>query len=157
MYISNILKYDKYLDFEVVLWYKIDHSLHCVPYTMVPKKRLGIVYRYRPAFDDRPVNQFCYLMASNMPTLKDFREHHAMRGFTSLFDIKNCFDCIPLHPDDRKYAVAMTPLGLCQMTCLTYGWKNAAPNAQNIVNRMCVQVGHTIAYIDDICMKHPFH
>ena len=136
-------------------WSKITHSLHAVPYTMVPKKKHGIISRYRPAFDGRVVNQWCELQASNMPTLKDYADFHAIRGFTTVCDIKNCFDCIPLHPLDRKYAVAMTPLGLYQMDCLTYGWMNAAPAAQEIMNRLAVSVGLTLAYIDDISIKHP--
>ena len=96
-------------------------------------------------------------MDSNMPTLRDVRDQQSIKGFTTMADIKNCFDCIPLHPADRKYAVAMTPLGLYRMNCQTYGWKNAAPNAQNITNRLCLSVGLTLAYIDDISIKHPFN
>ena len=132
-------------------WHKIKHSLHCVPYTMVPKKRHGVILRYRPAFDGRPVNKYCELMDSNMPTLKDFDDLHSIKGFSTMADVKNCFDCIPLHKDDQKYAVAMTPLGLFQMTCLTYGWMNAAPNAQRIMNQLAIHVTYTLAYIDDIC------
>ena len=137
-------------------WEPIQVSLHSIPYTMVPKKKNGVVYRYRPAFDGRVVNQYCALMQSNMPTLRDFRELQSIRGFSTMADIKNCFDCIPLHPLDRKYAVAMTPLGLYRMNCQTYGWMNAAPNAQNITNRLCLNIGLAIAYIDDICIKHRF-
>ena len=136
-------------------WYKIEKALHCIPYTMVPKKRNGVIYRYRPAFDGRVVNQYCYLMDTNMPTLRDIRDLHSIGGLTTIADIKNCFDCIPLAEIDRKYANALTPLGLYQMTCQTYGWKNAAPNAQNITNDLCLHTGLTLAYIDDITMKHP--
>ena len=138
-------------------WEPIKVSLHSIPYTMVPKKYKNVVYRYRPAFDGRVVNQYCKLMQSNMPTLRDFRELQSIRGFSTMADIKNFFDCIPLHKDDRKYAVAMTPLGLYRMNCQTYGWKNAAPNAQAITNRLCVNIGLALAYIDDICIKHPFN
>ena len=138
-------------------WHKVKYSLHCIPYTMVPKKKHGIITRFRPAFDGRAVNKYCKLMDSNMPTLKDFDDLHSIKGFTTMADVKNCFDCIPLHKDDQKYAVAMTPLGLYQMTCLTYGWMNAAPNAQRIMNQLSVYVTYTLAYIDDICIKHPFH
>ena len=137
-------------------WKPIDVSLHCIPYTMVPKKRNGIIYRYRPAFDGRVVNQYCNLMKSNMPTLRDFRDLQSIRGFTTMADIKNFFDCIPLHILDQKYAVAMTPMGLYQMTCQTYGWMNAAPNAQNITNQLCLHMGLSLAYVDDIQLKHPF-
>ena len=137
-------------------WKPVKYSLHCVPYTMVPKKRHGVIYRYRPAFDGRVVNQYCELMNSNMPTIKDFDDLHSIRGTTTCADVKNCFDCIPLHPDDWQYARAMTPIGICQMTCLTYGWMNAAPNAQRIMNNLSLFVGNTLAYIDDISIKHPF-
>ena len=137
-------------------WVKVKHSINCVPYTMVPKKKHGKIIRYRPAFDGRVVNQWCHLMASNMPTLRDFRELHSIKGLVTMADVKNCFDCIPLHPDDRKFAVAHTPLGLYRMNCLTYGWKNAAPEAQKIMNQVALHIGNTLAYIDDICIKHQF-
>ena len=137
-------------------WVPIVSSLHCIPYTMVPKKRFGKIYRYRPAFDGRVVNQYCELMPSNMPTIKDFNELHSIRGTTTMADVKNCFDCIPLHVDDQKYAVAMTPLGLYMMLHMTYGWMNAAPVAQKIMNKLSLYVGNCLTYIDDICLKHPF-
>ena len=135
-------------------WHPIKFSLNCIPYTMVPKKKGGIVVRWRPAFDGRIVNQYCQLMVANMPTLQDFKELHSRRGLTTVADLKNFFDCIPLHKLDRKYAVASTPLGLFMMTCLTYGWMNAAPIAQKITNQMALHIGDCLAYIDDICIKH---
>ena len=132
-------------------WYKILQSQHCIPYTMVPKKnKQGIVTRMRPAFDGRIVNQYCRLMQCMMPTLQDFRNLHQIRGLTTMMDIKNCFDCIPLHPADRKYAVCLTPMGLYSMTCLTYGWMNAAPEAQKRMNRLAMYITNCLAYIDDI-------
>ena len=136
-------------------WHSIDYSLHCVPYTMVPKRRHGVIYRYRPAFDGRVVNQYCELMEANMPTLKDIDDLHSIPGFVTCADVKNCFDCIPLDRRDWAYAVCMTPLGLYQMRCLTYGWMNAAPEAQKIMNNLALAVGNTLAYIDDIAIKHP--
>ena len=109
----------------------------------------------RPAFDGRIVNQYCRLMQCMMPTLQDFRNLHQIRGLTTMMDIKNCFDCIPLHPADRKYAVCLTPMGLYSMTCLTYGWMNAAPEAQKRMNRLAMYITNCLAYIDDIQIKHP--
>ena len=91
-----------------------------------------------------------------MPTLKDFRELHAIRGLTTMADIKNCFDCIPLDPKDWKYAIAHTPLGLYMMMHLTYGFMNSAPEAQKIVNQMAIYIGDCLIYIDDICIKHRY-
>ena len=135
-------------------WYKVDRSMHCIPYVMVPKKKNGIIVRYRPAFDGRVVNQWCYLMQSAMPTLQDFKNLHELRGLTTMADVKNCFDCIPLHPLDRRYAVSSTPIGMYMMTCLTYGWKNAAPEAQKRMNRLAIFVTNCLVYIDDIAIKH---
>ena len=137
-------------------WYKVDRSMHCIPYVMVPKKKNGVIVRYRPAFDGRVVNQWCYLMQSAMPTLQDFKNLHELRGLTTMADVKNCFDCIPLHPLDRKYAVSSTPIGMYMMTCLTYGWKNAAPEAQKRMNRLAIFVTNCLVYIDDIAIKHIF-
>ena len=73
-------------------------------------------------------------MDANMPTIKDIDDLHSIPGFVTCADVKNCFDCIPLDKRDWPYAVCLTPLGLYQMTCLTYGWMNAAPEAQKIMN-----------------------
>ena len=135
-------------------WKKIKYSLHCIPYTMIPKRKNGEIYLYRPAFDARVINQFCTLIPIIMPTIKDFRELHSIRGFVTMADFKNFFDCIPLHPDDRKYAVVHTPLGLFQMSCLTYGFINSASVAQAIVNPIAIYIGDCLIYIDDICIKH---
>ena len=35
------------------------------------------------------------------------------------------------------------------------GWMNAAPEAQKIMNKLALHVGNTLAYIDDIAIKHP--
>ena len=135
----------------------VSRALHCIPFTMVGKKNsAGVFTRWRPAWDGRIINQYCYLMQTNMPTLQDFHELHALRGLLSCFDFKNCFDCIPLHILDQIYAITQTPLGLYQMTCLTYGWKNSAPCAQNLNNQCSADCGNTLTYLDDGCMKHLF-
>jgi len=137
-------------------WYKIPRSQHGIPYLMVPKRNAnGTILRYRPAFDARIVNQYCKLMQCSMPTFQDFRNLHQKRGLTTLADIKNYFDCIPLHWRDRKYAVCFTPIGIYCMTCMTYGFMNAAPEAQKRTNLLAFYVGNTLAYIDDIQIKHP--
>ena len=139
-------------------WHKIDSSLHCIPYTMVAKKsKDGTILRYRPAFDGRVVNQYCELFRANMPTMKDFDEFHSVKGLFTMADIKNMFDNIPLDKRDQPWATVLTPMGLYRMTHLAYGWKNAATNAQAIMNKMAVSVGYCIAYIDDILLKHPWH
>ena len=137
-------------------WYKIPRSKHGIPYLMVPKKdATGAVARYRPAFDARIVNQYCKLMQCKMPTLKDFKNLHQRGGLTTLADIKNFFDCIPLHWKDRKYAVCFTPIGIYCMLCMTYGFMNAAPEAQKRTNDLVYNVTNALAYIDDIQIKHP--
>ena len=136
-------------------WYKIPRSKHGIPYLMVPKKDAkGAVARYRPAFDARVVNQYCELMQCVMPTFTDFRNLHQRGGLTTLADIKNFFDCIPLHWEDRKYAVCFTPIGIYCMLCMTYGFMNAAPEAQARTNDLVYNVMDSLAYIDDITIKH---
>ena len=137
-------------------WYKIPRSQHGIPYLMVAKRNSnGVIVRYRPAFDARIVNQYCQLMQCVMPTLKDFQNLHHKGGLTTLADIKNFFDCIPLHWKDRKYAVCFTPMGIYCMLCMTYGFMNAAPEAQKRTNRLAYNQGNCLAYVDDITIKHP--
>ena len=137
-------------------WYKIPRSQHGIPYLMVPKRNSkGIITRYRPAFDARIVNQYCELMQCSMPTFNDFRNLHQKGGLTTLADIKNFFDCIPLWWKDRKYAVCFTPMGIYCMLCMTYGFMNAAPEAQKRTNDLAMNVTNALSYIDDIQIKHP--
>ena len=135
-------------------WRRIKYSVNCVPYTMIAKKKNGITVRMRPAFDGRIVNQYCQLMIMKMPTLKHFRDLHAIRALTTVCDAKNMFDNIPMWIGDWKFAVAHAPQGLFQMMHLTYGWMNAAPEAQKIMNEVAMAVGHALAYIDDLSIKH---
>ena len=136
-------------------WYKIPRSKHGIPYLMVPKRNSkGTIVRYRPAFDARIVNQYCELMKCVMPTFQDFRSLHQKRGLTTLADIKNFFDCIPLYWKDRKYAICFTPIGIYCMMCMTYGFMNAAPEAQKRTNDLAYHVGNALAYVDDIQIKH---
>ena len=139
-------------------WQACYDSTNCIPYTMVAKKdSAGKISRYRPAFDARVVNQYCELIPSNMPTIRDFDEFFARRGLITIADCKNYFDCIPLDERDQAWAVVLTPLGLRKMQHLTYGWMNAAPIAQNIMNQLSLSVGFMLGYIDDIAIKHPWH
>ena len=137
-------------------WKKIPQSLHCMPHLMVPKKRNGQVYKHRPAFDARVVNQYTKLKPIYMPTQSDYDELHSRKSFTTIADVKNCFDCMPLHVMDQKYAISMPPQGLYQMLHWAYGFMNATPNMQEISNRVALKILDTLIYIDDITIKHPF-
>ena len=110
--------------------------------------------RHRAAFDARSINKFCKLIQAKMPTMRHFDDFYARPGLITLADFKNFFDCIPLHEDDWQFAVVQTPLGLRMMTHCSYGWKNSAPNAQNITNEMSARVKGMMGYIDDIAIKH---
>ena len=148
IYYTQINERNKY-------WFPISSANHCIPFTMVSKKNAkGVVTRMRPALDCRLPNTMCENFIVNMPTLRDFDELYAIKGFFTLADMKNMYDCIPLHKLDQPWATVMTPLGLYQMRCLGYGWKNAPAIAQNIMNRLALSVGWTLVYIDDICIKH---
>ena len=137
-------------------WFPIKSALNCIPFTMVSKKNAkGQVTRMRPALDCRLANTMCEDYRVTMPTLRDFDEIYAIRGLFTLADIKNMYDCIPLHKRDWPWAVVMTPLGLYQMRCLGYGWKNAPAIAQGIMNQMALTILFMLVYIDDILMKHP--
>ena len=138
-------------------WYWVPRSQHCIPILMVPKRnKQGVIYRYRPAFDARVLNQHCLLMKCLIPTFMDFRNLHQQRGLTTLADLKNYFDCIPLCTRDQKYCTSLTPWGFYTMKHLTYGHKNAAPEAQKRANELAMAVQNALMYIDDLQIKHLF-
>ena len=136
-------------------WIPIETSQHNIPYTVIAKKPDSEGWiRHRAAFDARSINQFCELIKASMPTMRNFDDFFAKRGLITLADFKNFFDCIPLDERDWPYAVVQTPLGLRMMTHSSYGWKNSAPNAQNITNEISAMVPGMLGYIDDIAIKH---
>ena len=137
-------------------WLKIECSVNNNPHTMIVKAPdLSGHRRGRPVFDFRELNALCELMVAYMPTMKDFREFFANPGLMTTFDFKNYFDCIPMKKKDWIFAVISTPLGLRKMTHLSYGFKNAAPHAQRIMNDLCTKVPRMIGYVDDGALKHP--
>ena len=136
-------------------WKNIKTSINCNPYTITLKKPDAAgIRRGRPALDMRKVNQITSLMESHMPTIKDFDQFYSQPGFITAFDFKNYFDCIPLHKDDWKFAVIESPIGLRMLTHLSYGFKNAAPIAQRIMNDLCVKLNNAMGYLDDGAIKH---
>ena len=139
-------------------WVPVDRTLHCIPYLMIPKRdKNGNIIRYRPAFDARVVNQYLELYPIHLPTMRDFDEIYSIKGLFTLMDLKNMFDCIPLHKADRPWSTVMTPVGIYMMHCLAYGFKNCPYYAQNIMNKFAMHCGLTLAYIDDVVMKHHWH
>ena len=87
--------------------------------------------------------------------ISDFDDFYATPGLMTVFDFKNYFDCIPLDKRDWKFTAVTTPLGKREMKHLTYGWKNAAPIGQAIMNKLMTKAKHMIGYIDDVTIKHP--
>ena len=138
-------------------WYSVKRSQHCIPILMIPKRTPeGRIYRYRPAFDARILNSHCILMNCLMPTFLDFRNLHQQRGPTTMADLKNYFDCIPLWEKDQPFCTSMTPWGFYRMKHMTYGHKNAAPEAQKRANELAMAVQNALIYIDDLQIKHLF-
>ena len=139
-------------------WSTVSRTLHCIPYLMIPKRnKNGEVIRYRPAFDASVVNQYLELYPIHLPTMRDFDEIYSIKGLFTLMDMKNMFDCIPLHPADRPWSTVMAPMGIRRMDHLAYGFKNCPYFAQSIMNKLAMHVGLTLVYIDDIVMKHHWH
>ena len=137
-------------------WLPIKTSINNNPYTITLKKpdAAGVI-RGRPALDMRKLNEICVLMESHMPTIKDFDQFYSQPGLITAFDFKNCFDCIPLCRDEWKFAVIESPIGLRMLMHLSYGFKNAAPIAQRIMNDLCAKLNNAMGYLDDGSIKHP--
>ena len=136
-------------------WIPIESNQHNIPYTVIAKKpdKEGYI-RHRAAFDARSINKYCELIKARMPTMRDFDDFYAKPGLVTLADFKNFLDCIPLDERNWQYAVVQTPLGLRMMKHCSYGWKNSAPNAQNVTNEMSAKIKGMMGYIDDIAIKH---
>ena len=71
-------------------------------------------------------------------------------------DIKNFFDCIPLHKNQRYFTTTKTPTGTYKHAYATYGHKNIAAVAQDITNEIIQElndIAPAIGFIDDITIK----
>jgi len=138
-------------------WFPVPRSRHCMPILLVPKRYSdGTIKLYRPAFDARIINKHCILMKCLIPTFQDFRSLHQQKGPTTMADLKNYFDCIPLNKQDWIYCTCLTPWGFYTMKHLTYGHKNAAPEAQKRTNDLALAIHNCLPYIDDLTIKHLF-
>ena len=136
-------------------WDKIENAVNNNPYTIILKAPDLTGWKIpRPVFDLRLLNSICDLIDCVMPTQRDIDQFFARPGLMSIFDFKNWFDCIPLKNRDRKFAIISTPIGKRIMKHLSYGFKNAEPLAQRIMNNFCAELPRTIGYVDDGTMKH---
>ena len=77
------------------------------------------------------------------------------RGYNTVTDLKNFFENISLRRDDQDLVTVTTPLGRFKLTHATYGFKNIATVAQEIVEEMIAPLQSACAFIDDIFIKHP--
>ena len=134
---------------------RIPSTLHSNAVTMIPKKQKDGTVIWRPAIDARKLNQYCELWPMQAPTMKDIDNLFATPGFTVLCDMKNWFDCIPVHMSQWMYQCIHSPIGIYMIKCGMYGAKNMPFHAQNISNNMCVEIEYTQAFMDDQFSKYP--
>ena len=125
-------------------------SPHNVP-AIIIKRKDG---RLRLAFDFTKLNAKTKSIQSNIPTYNYLFELMRHRGKYSTTDAKNFFECIKLRQSDQDLCHVTTPIGEYNITCGTYGFKNIAAMAQDIVNQIIKPLPNCRAFIDDIVCKH---
>ena len=151
---ASIMEYTEFNE-KNGFWHKIDDSPYNLPYIVILKPPDKRGYRRpRPAFDSRLLNEHCESYPANTPGPADFDEFFAKDGLMTFFDFKNAYDGIPLDKRDWKYVVSTTPFGLYQAKHFTYGHKNSAAVCQDIMNELAHEIGNTLIYVDDGCIKH---
>lgn len=85
-----------------------------------------------------------------LPTMDKLLPKINKAKFFTKLDVKNAFHQVEIHPDSRHITTFITPNGLYRYKRLMFGITCAPELFQKILERMLIQCGGVINFIDDI-------
>ena len=62
----------------------------------------------------------------------------------------NVYNHIPVHQNDIAKTAIITPIGLFEFPCLSFGLRNAAQTFQLCIDEVLIDLDFCYAYIDDV-------
>lgn len=113
---------------------------------LVPKKPTG----YRICGDFRRINHVTIPDRYPVPHIQDFTHTLSGRSIFSKIDLVKAYHQIPVEPQDIPKTAVITPIGLYEYTCMTFGLRNAAQTFQRFIDEVLRNLECCVSYIDDI-------
>ena len=130
-------------------------SRHQIPYSMIPKKD----GRLREVYNLQQLNAIVEERPTDVPVMPQVNRFYGRNGLYTAADWTNFYDGLPAPKEDWPWVTIQTPLGRRQMTCWSYGHKNATAAGQFVSSTICAEVevdfpGSMLVYIDDTGLHH---
>lgn len=118
------------------------------PLHVVKKKDGGL----RCCGDYRRLNAVTQPDRYPIPRIQDFTYHlHGKKIFTKL-DLKMAYYWIPIAEEDAQKSAIITPFGLFEFRCMTFGLRNASQTFQRFMHEVLRGVKDCFAFVDDILL-----
>lgn len=118
------------------------------PLHIVTKKDGGL----RVCGDYRRLNSVTRPDRYPIPRIQDFTyQLHNMKLFSKL-DLKMAYYWIPIAEEDAQKTAIITPFGLFEFTCMTFGLRNASQTFQRFMHQVLRGIDNCFCYVDDILL-----
>lgn len=118
------------------------------PLHVVTKKDGGL----RPCGDYRRLNAVTQPDRYPIPRLQDFTYQLHNKKIFSKLDLKMAYYQIPISQEDAQKTAIITPFGLFEFNCMTFGLRNASQTFQRFMHEVLRGVDGCFCYIDDILL-----
>lgn len=125
------------------------------PVFCVPKEPLSPdpMRRYRPVFDQRPVNTLFPRLPTEYEHIPNTLQKLASASFVSAFDLLAGFHQVRVHPDDRKYLAFTHPdRSRWQWTVWPFGFTASPFALQQMVRPLVAGHKEMAEYVDDLAV-----
>lgn len=118
------------------------------PLHVVKKKDGGL----RVCGDFRRLNAVTVPDRYPIPRIQDFTyQLKGMKIFSKL-DMKMAYYKIPINKEDAKKTAIITPFGLYEFGCMTFGLRNASQTYQRFMHQVLKGIQGCFSYVDDILL-----
>jgi len=117
------------------------------PAFVVPKKTPG---DWRLVIDYRKLNDATVVDGHPLPRIEDILQRQGKNKIWTVFDLKDGFHQIPMHPESKHYTCISTPIRTYQWKVMPMGLKNAPSIFQRVMDWVFKDMGNVYNYIDDI-------
>lgn len=107
---------------------------------------------WRMTGDYRALNAITKHDRYPVPNLLDFNTLLAGKKVFSKIDIVRAYHQIPMREEDIEKTAVITPFGLFEFPCMSFGLKTAPATYQRFMDELLRDLPFAYAYLDDICV-----